>query len=94
MNKRCTQISFCIGELYLFHSTNPLCPSDTALWGVYDKTDGEQIFLEHCSLDLKTFSLGCALPDEYDYCRLASRSELRDYMYSFGYWEGSSCARE
>lgn len=75
---------FRIGELYLFHSSHPCCPSETSLWGFYDKTSNGIIYLEHSTLDLRHFRLWHKLPKRYRYYRLATRNELRDYMYSLG----------
>lgn len=71
------------GDLYLFHSSHPCCPSETSLWGFYDKTSNG-IYLEHSTLDLRHFRLWHKLPKRYRYYRLATRNELRDYMYSLG----------
>jgi len=73
-----------MGELYLFHPNNPLCPSATSLWGFYDKRIGHRIYLEHSTLDMHSFRLWHKLPGGYRYYRLATRRELRDYMYHLG----------
>ncbi len=80
---------FRIGELYLFHPTNPHCPSSSSLWGFYDKSKYGIIYLEHSTEDLCHFRLWHCLPQCYRYYRLATRSELRDYMYSIGYADGA-----
>ena len=79
---------FRIGELYLFHPTNPRCPSSSSLWGFYDKRIKEVIYLEHSSHNLRNFRLWHPLPTRYCYYRLATRDELRDYMYNMGYADG------
>ena len=76
------------GELYLFHPSNLHCPAEDSLWGLYDKTEDGVIYLEHCTLDLRNFRLMYKLPIHYEFCRLATRDELRDYMYSLGYHDG------
>ncbi len=85
--KKCTYVhrsSFRIGELYLFHTNHPLCPSATSLWGFYDKAQDGSIILEHSTQDLHHFRLRHYLSKRYRYCRLATRAELRDYMYNLG----------
>lgn len=74
------QCAFEVGEVYLFHTDNPQCPDAGSLWGLYDRHDGNSIFLESCSMDQKHFSKGRRLPAEYRFCRLSTRDELRDYM--------------
>ncbi len=76
--------SFRIGELYLFHTNHPLCPSATSLWGFYDKTKDGSIILEHSTQDLHHFRLRHYLSKRYRYYRLDTRAELRDYMYNLG----------
>ncbi len=74
-------------ELYLFNTSNPLCPPESSLWGVFDRYEGKQILLESESCDLRNFNLWKALPDEYNYCRLATRKELRQYMNNITIYE-------
>ena len=78
------------GELYLFHSHNPHCPSESSLWGFFDKRINTIIYLEHSTLDLCNFKLCHKLPQKYKFYRLATRDELRDYMYCIGYADGKS----
>ena len=91
MNRRSPEFEmpFTIGELYLFHPTDPLCPAESSLWGVYDKIEDGIIYLEHSTTDGRHFRLWEELPERYRYCRLATRLELRDYMYNLGIFEGS-----
>ena len=70
------------GELYIFHTSNPQCPQNESLWGVFDKCDHGKIILESGSCNHRDFMLWSPLPDEYQFCRLATRSELRDYTYN------------
>ncbi len=81
---------FRIGDLYLFHSSNPHCPPATSLWGFHNKTTNGVIYLEHSTLDLRHFRLWHKLPKRYHYYRLATRDELRDYMYSLAIWDSFS----
>ena len=83
-----TNAHLCFGELYLFHSYNPHCPSESSLWGFYNKIINGIIYLEHSTLDLCHFRLWHKLPKRYKYYRLATRDELRGYMYSIGYVDG------
>ncbi|MFI3261467.1 MAG: hypothetical protein R3Y26_01025 [Rikenellaceae bacterium] len=78
---------FRIGDLYLFHTTNPLCPAEESLWGMYDKQCGEVIHLESSTSDLRHFQSWHKLPSCYRYVRLATRAELRDYMFNLGWYE-------
>jgi hypothetical protein len=89
MKKRriCSNAQFRIGELYLFHTDNPMCPPDESLWGFYDRTSMDSIYLEHSTINHSSFTLSHKLPKQYVYYRLATRSELRDYMYNFAVWE-------
>ncbi len=72
--------NFKVGEVYLFHTDDPRCPDAESLWGLYDRHDGGSVRLESCSMDQKHFSKGRHLPEQYRFCRLSTRSELRDYM--------------
>ena len=74
--------SFIPGEVYLFHRTDPACPADGSLYGVIDKETSDAIYLESSSSDLQTFRYWHRLAEDYHYCRLAARSELRDYIFN------------
>ena len=84
--------TFRVGDLYLFHSSNPHCPPATSLWGFHNKTTNGVIYLEHSTLDLRHFRLWHNLSKRYHYYRLATRDELRDYMYSLAIWDSFSLA--
>ena len=84
MVKHC---NFKIGELYLFHTDDPRCPDAESLWGLYDRHDGNTICLESCSTNQKHFSKGRHLSEQYRFCRLSTRGELRDYMANSIYSE-------
>lgn len=75
------------GALYLFHTTDRLCPSESSLWGVFDKDTHGIISLESSSRDLQEFRFWHRLSRDYRYCRRASRSELRDYITNLTYYE-------
>ncbi|MBQ7342469.1 MAG: hypothetical protein IJ426_03475 [Clostridia bacterium] len=75
------------GELYLFNIEDPQCPPDRSLWGIFDRQDGDQIFLESGTTDHTSFDLWFALPRSYHFYRLATRSELRDYIYNIATFE-------
>ncbi len=79
---------FRIGDLYLFHTSNLCCPPQESLWGFYDKQINGIIYLEHSSHNLLHFRQRHPLSKRYRYYRLATRSELRDYMYNIGYSDG------
>lgn len=75
------------GELYLFHRTDRSCPADSSLFGVFDREDAEAIYLESSSSDFSHFQMWHQLPEDYRYSRLASRSELRDYIFNLTCFE-------
>lgn len=75
------------GEVYLFHLSDPRCPSTGSLWGVFDKRKDGWIYLESSSDDLVDFRRWHVLPGDYSYCRRASRRELRDYVAGLIYSE-------
>lgn len=77
--------NYVTGDLYLFHPINRWCPSQDSLWGIYDKTEDGITYLESSTLDLRHFAIRHRLPPKYRYSRLATRGELRDYMYNMGY---------
>lgn len=72
---------FEIGDVYLFHKSDPRCPSDSSLWGVFDKSDGGTVFLESSSSDCEEFRTWCRLPEGYRFCRPATRTEMRQYIF-------------
>ena len=77
-------------ELYLFHTSNPFCPVSESLWGFVSVVDSGGILLEHGSVNLHDFVLWFRLPLCYSHCRLATRAELRDYMFALGLSFGKS----
>ncbi|MFR9547128.1 MAG: hypothetical protein SNJ29_16360 [Rikenellaceae bacterium] len=79
--------NFHIGDLYLFHRSDPKCPAEESLWGMYDKQCGEVIHLESSSSDLHYFRSWHILSPCYHYVRLATRAELRDYMFNLAWYE-------
>ncbi len=81
---------FIVGELYLFHPANSSCPGDGSLWGVFDHEAPGVVYLESSTSDLRTFTVWCRLPSEYRYCRLATRSELRDYFSALIWYESGA----
>ena len=86
-SRKIYEVAFESGELYLFHRTDPGCPRQGSLYGIYDKRIDSRIFLESSSRDMRKFRIWHLLPASYRYCRLATRAELRDYMYNMGYFE-------
>ena len=81
------QCNFKVGEVYLFHPADPRCPDAESRRGVDARPGGHSIFLESWSTDQKHFSKGRHLPEQYRFCRLSTRSELRDYMVNSIYSE-------
>lgn len=78
---------FAVGDVYLFHKTNPRCPAGSSLWGVFDKCKDGEVYLESCSTDNEEFSNWLRLPEGYIYCRLATRPELRRYIFDQTWYE-------
>lgn len=67
------------GELYLFL---PTASSTAGVWGMFERLDRRRgVLLSVCSGDLTHFDLWTPLPSGYTCCRLASRSELQDFMF-------------
>lgn len=83
-----TDFEFEVGEVYLFHTEAPSCPGDGSLWAVFDKRVGGRVFLNSVTDDLTYFDLECRLPLHYRYCRIATHSELRDFAFALGRFEG------
>lgn len=74
---------FRIGDVYLFHVSDPGCHSRTALWGIVDKRSAEGcIQLEASTPDLKNYRFWTSLPENYRFCRLSTRDELRDFSFN------------
>ena len=90
MKKRKTIVNanLCAGELYLFHVVNPHCPPNSSLWGIYDKSLNQNVYLESSTTDLLHYRIWHTLPKHYIHCRRATRYELRDYMYNMGVSDG------
>lgn len=80
-------VDFRIGEVYLFHCNNRRCPSKSSLWAIFDKRIGNDIYVESSSNDLRRFRLWHRLPDDYVYCRLATRQELGNFMFALAWFE-------
>lgn len=80
---------FIEGEIYLFNRTDPTCPAEGSLWGVFDKRIEDTIYLESSSLNLQDFRKWHLLPIDYRFCRLATRSELRDYTANLSWFENN-----
>jgi len=79
--------TFHLGEVYLFHRTDHYCPPKSSLWALLDKQNETGIYLESSSYDLRKFELWHKLPDDYEYCRLATRAELRDFSFALAWFE-------
>ena len=79
--------AFISGELYLFHPTDRSCSARGSLFGIFDKIADDILYLESSSSDLIHFRLWHRLPSDYRYCRHASRTELRDYIFNLALYE-------
>ena len=80
--------NFKIGELYIFSPSEHWAKTDPLLWGIFDKqTPDGQIMLEASTRDFINFTLWKPLPPEYVYCRLATRAELRDFVFNSSVWQ-------
>ena len=52
-SRKIYEVAFESGELYLFHRTDPGCPRQGSLYGIYDKLIDNRIFLESRSCDIQ-----------------------------------------
>ena len=68
------------GELYLFHDSDMTCDPDTSLWGIVDRVENDEVYLESSTTDHRSFRRWHPLPADIRYCRLSTRNELRDYI--------------
>lgn len=68
------------GELYLFHDSDMDCDPESSLWGIVDRIENDQIYLESSTSDHRSFRRWHPLPGHIRYCRLSTRYELRDYI--------------
>lgn len=75
------------GELYLFSAIGEQLRKQNKLLGVLSDVVDDTIYLESSTHDYCNYSLWHPLPIEYCRFRIATRSELRDYMYGLGRWE-------
>lgn len=80
ISNRTDHQAFLSGELYLFHPSDRSCPARGGLFGIFDKIADGILYLESSSGDLQEFDFWHALSLPYGYCRLSTRTELRDYM--------------
>lgn len=81
------------GELYLFHESNPRCPADSSLWGIYEAGEGPHLRLASCTEDMVHFRMDRLLPKDYCYRRRATRGELWDYACGLTAWDYESTGR-
>lgn len=79
--------SLVAGELYLFSAIGEQLRKQNKLLGVLSDVVDGTIYLESSTHDYCNYSLWHPLPEGYSYFRIATRSELRDYMYGLGRWE-------
>jgi len=80
--------NFKIGELYIFSTSEHWAKNDPLLWGIFDEqTPDGRIMLEASTRDFMNFILWKHLPPEYLYCRLATRAELRDFIFNISVWQ-------
>lgn len=90
VSNRIGDLLFEEGEVYLFHPTDAACPAESSLWGVFDRRNKTQVYLESsASAELRDFVLYGLLPIDYRYARLATRTELRDYFFALSSSERS-----
>lgn len=83
-------LNFRAGEVYLFYRSDSRCPGSISLWDQYDKHYGGRLYLESSSRDLQRFVKWHILSLGYRYCRRASRSEFRDYIFALLWSESRS----
>ena len=55
---------------------------------MFYKREGDKIYLESSSNgNLRRFKLWHRLPYDYEYCRLATRQELGNFMFALAWFE-------
>ncbi|MBR5464730.1 MAG: hypothetical protein IKU77_02910 [Alistipes sp.] len=79
-----------LGELYLFHTSDPACPSEECLWAVVAQYRAGRLVVESGTTDLSHFDCWFEVSSLYRYVRSATREELRDYSYNLAHAE---CAK-
>lgn len=88
-NRKIEDFKFKDGEVYLFHTDDPNCPSDSSLWAQFFENNR----IEAYTTDLLTFTLWKPLPTKYKYFRQATRQELRDFSTNYAYYEALQSLR-
>lgn len=76
-------INFVAGEVYAFttdpHDINPL-------FGIFDRRSGDRVILEVVSAsEDASVRYGVLLPETYLFVRPATRSEIRDFCFNYGF---------
>lgn len=82
-------VCFEVGELYLFHPSDPTCPADESLWGMGVSWTGCKLLFESASRDLTHFHYWQQEPLTILYYRKSDRGELRDYCYNMARFDAS-----
>lgn len=83
------RMRFRIGEVYLFSPAHRPTDASSCLWGVVNDQLGERLHMEILSYGFSEYCLDCFLPEGFRYARLATRDELRDFVYNVAYREGA-----
>lgn len=73
-----------VGEVYAF-STGPR--GRKLLYGIFDRRCGDRVMLEVASSTAEDASVryDALLPETYLFVRLATRSEIRDFCFNYGF---------
>ena len=85
MSVRPCEILNC-GDVYLFPETNSRCQGRSSLWSVIVSRK-RNVVLESDTGDYRHFAMWRPLAVGCRYCRLAKRSEFRDYRVNLTYAE-------
>lgn len=80
---------FRTGEVYLFSPIRRPADPASCLWGMVEQVRKERLHMEILSYGFTEFRLDCTLPEGFRYARLATRDELRDFIYNVASREGA-----
>lgn len=82
-------IRFQGGDVYLFSPASRPTDASSCLWGVVDGYLAGRLHMEILSYGFSEYRLDCLLPEGFRFARLATRDELRDFVYNVAFREGA-----
>lgn len=83
------RMRFRTAEVYLFSPVRRPVDPCSCLWGVVDCMTQGQIRMEILSYGFSEYLLNCTLPEGFRFARMATRDELRDFVYNIAFREGA-----